>query len=141
MKDKKVKTISIATFPGFFEYGSDDVFSEELKIFRNQVVYKKEDIINGKIQARWKFTTTSDKFSDTFRKICDEVQKFTDFYADIDCPGFSLEIFYSDETSKICFFPLNFDYNKMDYLTLLIKTLIPVGESYPKVLDYDSFLD
>ena len=139
MSDKEIREICIKTSHIFFAPPTSyEAYKDKLRISKQRISYKRTAFPSDKISKSWDHKTTSKEYLDKFEQLCNHITMISMPEMMVtDCGGFEIEIIYSDMTSDVYEFDSDFHFNKLDFIAYLIKKLIPHGEAYSGMLDYD----
>ena len=139
MSNKEIKEICITTSHVFYKFVNDsEVYNDILRISRNRISYKRYYFLDNQILNFWDYSTSSDIFTTNYDELCTHIQSITMPYMRVtDCGSFKIEIIYTNMTTDVFEYDSDFHFNQMDFISYLIKKLIPVGELYSDLLDYD----
>lgn len=139
MNDKEISEVCIKTDHVFYAPPTSyEAYNDKLRISKQRISYKRIAFPTKKVTKSWDYKTSSKEYSDNFEKLCTHIRMITP--AEImktDCGGFDIEIIYTDMTSGVVDYDGDFHENNLDFIAYLIKKLIPNGESYSGMLDYD----
>ncbi len=139
MSEKEIREICIKSDFNFNALpNSYEAYRDKLRISKQRISYKRFFFPSDKVSTSWDYKTTSKEYSENYESLCMHIRMISMPEKKVDeCGKFEIEIIYTDMTSKVLNYCNDFHFNKLDYIAYLVKKLIPVGESYSGLLDYD----
>ena len=139
MKNKKIREICIKTNYVFYAPPTSyKAYNDKLKISKQRISYKRIAFSTEKITKSWDYKTTSQEYSANFERLCSHISSINPSnMITSNCGEVCIEIIYTDMTLDVFDYYGSFHENDLDFIAYLIKKLIPNGEAYSGMLDYD----
>ena len=137
MNDKAIKEIRINTMHIFYgQSDSENMYTDTLRISKNWISYKRKSFKDETITKLWDYKTNSFEYETKFDNLCKNIRSIKHTNKRItDCGSFTITIIFEDNTKETYEYDFDFYYNDLDYLSYIIKSMIPFNEPYSGLLD------
>lgn len=132
-----VKEVSIVSHY-IFMMSNDYWYKDLLRISKNRISYRRNSFRSGDIRSEWSYKTTTDNrlWDSLTSEIISTFDGEKPFIQITDSGSFNLRVTFKNDEHWDLDLSVNFSFNKLSDLALLIKRMIPSDETeYPDVLD------